>query len=83
MEAAPDLVTFVGNRTECALLMMTRRWGYDFKQARGHGAGAFELERFLPRQGKEGFFCCSCRNPSWCLAGSSVTDDGCLSDVSF
>lgn len=33
IETAPDLVSFVGNRTECALLVLTRKWGVDYKQA--------------------------------------------------
>ncbi|KIY91478.1 Plasma membrane calcium-transporting ATPase [Monoraphidium neglectum] len=32
LEGGADLMTFVGNRTECALLMMARRWGVDYKQ---------------------------------------------------
>jgi hypothetical protein len=33
----PDLpIEFVGNRTECALLMLTKKWGVDYKQVRRH-----------------------------------------------
>ena len=32
IEASPDLVSFVGNRTECALLMMARKWGADYQK---------------------------------------------------
>lgn len=35
IEHAPDLpVEFVGNRTECALLMLGRKWGGDYKALR-------------------------------------------------
>lgn len=34
IEAAPDLVTFIGNRTECALLMLARKWGFNYTQVR-------------------------------------------------
>jgi hypothetical protein len=34
IEHASDLVEFVGNRTECALLMLGRKWGADYKQLR-------------------------------------------------
>jgi len=30
-------ITFVGNRTECALLMLARKWGVDYKQVRDEG----------------------------------------------
>lgn len=30
----PDNVGFVGNRTECALLMLARKWGIDYKVIR-------------------------------------------------
>jgi Ca2+-transporting ATPase len=29
-----DLVTFIGNRTECALLMLARKWGADYAKLR-------------------------------------------------
>ncbi len=32
IETGPDLVGFVGNRTECALLMMARKWGADYQK---------------------------------------------------
>jgi hypothetical protein len=34
IEHSPDLVDFVGNRTECALLMLGRKWGGDYKALR-------------------------------------------------
>lgn len=34
IEHASDLVEFVGNRTECALLMLGRKWGGDYKALR-------------------------------------------------
>jgi Ca2+-transporting ATPase len=34
IEHSADLVEFVGNRTECALLMLGRRWGADYKTVR-------------------------------------------------
>lgn len=30
-------VGFIGNRTECALLMLARKWGADFAAVRGDG----------------------------------------------
>ena len=30
-------VDFVGNRTECALLMMLRAWGFDYEELRNEG----------------------------------------------
>lgn len=34
IEHSADLVEFVGNRTECALLMLGRKWGADYKTVR-------------------------------------------------
>lgn len=34
IEHSADLVDFVGNRTECALLMLGRKWGADYKTLR-------------------------------------------------
>jgi Ca2+-transporting ATPase len=34
IEHSKDLVDFVGNRTECALLMLSRKWGSDYKALR-------------------------------------------------
>jgi hypothetical protein len=34
IEHSSDLVEFVGNRTECALLMLGRKWGADYKALR-------------------------------------------------
>eukprot|EP00775_Hariotina_reticulata_P009045 gene9045-9216_t len=34
IEHGSDLVEFVGNRTECALLMLSRKWGADYKTIR-------------------------------------------------
>lgn len=34
IEHSADLVEFVGNRTECALLMLGRKWGGDYKALR-------------------------------------------------
>lgn len=34
IETGPDLVSFVGNRTECALLMLARKWGVDYTKVR-------------------------------------------------
>jgi len=34
-----DLVEFVGNRTECALLMLARKWGVDYKQVGDAASG--------------------------------------------
>jgi hypothetical protein len=34
IEHGADLVEFVGNRTECALLMLGRKWGSDYKTLR-------------------------------------------------
>ena len=37
----------VGNRTECALLLMLRRWGHDYKQLRAqHEASVEEVYGF-------------------------------------
>jgi hypothetical protein len=38
IEGGPSLLSFVGNRTECALLVMVRKWGTDYKQVRGQAA---------------------------------------------
>lgn len=35
-------VGFVGNRTECALLVMLRGWGLDYKAIRDENAGAVQ-----------------------------------------
>jgi Ca2+-transporting ATPase len=32
IEHADLPIEFVGNRTECALLMLTKKWGIDYKQ---------------------------------------------------
>lgn len=37
IESSPDLVTFIGNRTECALLMMARKWGADYAKVWNRG----------------------------------------------
>lgn len=34
IEHADLPIEFVGNRTECALLMLTKKWGIDYKQVR-------------------------------------------------
>ena len=34
IETGPDLVNFVGNRTECALLMLARKWGAHYQLIR-------------------------------------------------
>jgi Ca2+-transporting ATPase len=34
IEHGADLVEFVGNRTECALLMLSRKWGSSYKALR-------------------------------------------------
>ncbi|KAI8477413.1 MAG: hypothetical protein J3K34DRAFT_453016 [Monoraphidium minutum] len=34
IEESPDLVSFIGNRTECALLMLARKWGADYAALR-------------------------------------------------
>ena len=34
IEHGADLVEFVGNRTECALLMLSRKWGTNYKALR-------------------------------------------------
>lgn len=36
IEEANGQITFVGNRTECALLMLVRSWGEDYHQIRQH-----------------------------------------------
>lgn len=38
----PTTVEFVGNRTECALLMLLRSWGVPFKGLREEWAGSVE-----------------------------------------
>jgi hypothetical protein len=36
IEHADLPIEFVGNRTECALLMLTKKWGVDYKQVCRH-----------------------------------------------
>jgi hypothetical protein len=41
-------VTFVGNRTECALLMLLRKWGVSYKEVQdAHHASLYKV-RTLP-----------------------------------
>lgn len=47
IEHASDLVEFVGNRTECALLMLGRKWGADYKALRDqHSANIAHVGRY-------------------------------------
>ena len=34
IDAGGNRVDFVGNRTECALIMLAKGWGFDYKKVR-------------------------------------------------
>jgi magnesium-transporting ATPase (P-type) len=64
IEGGPSLVSFVGNRTECALLMMVRKWGTDYRLVRADRQGCFGWgvsPLRAPMQGTQG---------AWVAAGS-------------
>jgi Ca2+-transporting ATPase len=45
IEHADLPIEFVGNRTECALLMLTKKWGVDYKQVCLHRSLRFGVMR--------------------------------------
>lgn len=43
-----DLLEFVGNRTDCALLVLARKWGINYKKVNTHNAAANVANTHVP-----------------------------------